>query len=120
MPCDQRLRREERLTQQHEYKTVIRRGRLIWAKTFKAYFLSGKDLERRAGFIAGKGVGGACERNRAKRLLREAYRGIKPGLRPHGFNVVFVARREAAGAHKCLVESEMKGLFDRCGLAVNQ
>ena len=120
MPCDQRLRRDERLTEQYEYKTVIRNGRLIWAETFKAYFLSGKDLERKAGFIAGKGVGGACERNRARRLLKEAYRGLKPGLRPQGFNVVFVARRGAAEAHKCRIEGEMKGLFDQCGLAVKQ
>jgi len=120
LPCDQRLRRDERVTEEYEYKTVIQGGRLIWAKTFKAYFLSGKDLKRKAGFIAGKGVGGACERNRARRLLKEAYRGLKPRLDPTGFNIVFIARRGAAEAHKCRIESEMKGLFDECGLVTRQ
>jgi ribonuclease P protein component len=120
LPCDQRLSRDERITEEYEYKTVIRGGKLIWAETFKAYLLSGRDLERKAGFIAGKGVGGACERNRARRLLKEAYRHLKQGLQPGGFNVVFVARRGAAEAHRCRIETEMKGLFDQCGLVVNQ
>jgi ribonuclease P protein component len=120
LPYDQRLRKRERITEEYEYKTVIQSGRLIRTKTFKAYFLSGKHLERRAGFIAGKGVGGACERNRARRLLREAYRGLKPQLEPQGFNVVFVARRGTAEADKSQIETEMKGMFERCGVAGRQ
>jgi ribonuclease P protein component len=116
LPCDQRLRRRERITEEYEYKTVIHKGRLIRTKTFKAYFLSGEELERKAGFIAGKGVGGACERNRAKRLLRESYRGLKPQLPLRGFEVVFVARRGTAEADKGQIETEMKGMFEQWGV----
>jgi ribonuclease P protein component len=120
LPCDRRLRRSERLTEQYEYKSVIRNGKLIRAKTFKAYFLSGKELERRAGFIAGKGVGGACERNRARRLLKEAYRGLKPRLRSRGFNVVFVAGRGIGEAETSEIAGEMEGIFNRCGVVGKQ
>ncbi len=41
--------------------------------------------------VAGKKCGGAVDRNRLKRLTREALRGFHPWLRP-GHDIVFVVR----------------------------
>ena len=46
----------------------------------------------RAGFTATKRIGGAVERNRAKRRLREAARLMLPALAHPGFDYVFIAR----------------------------
>ena len=46
----------------------------------------------RAGFTATKRIGGAVERNRAKRRMREAARLILPDLAHPGFDYVFIAR----------------------------
>jgi ribonuclease P protein component len=46
----------------------------------------------RAGFTATKRIGGAVQRNRAKRRLREAARLILPELAHPGFDYVFIAR----------------------------
>lgn len=46
----------------------------------------------RTGFTATKRIGGAVERNRAKRRLREAVRQLLPDLAHPGFDYVFVAR----------------------------
>jgi len=46
----------------------------------------------RAGFTATKRIGGAVERNRAKRRMREAARLLLPALASPGFDYVFVAR----------------------------
>jgi len=46
----------------------------------------------RAGFTATKRIGGAVERNRAKRRLREAARLLLPELGSPGFDYVFIAR----------------------------
>jgi len=46
----------------------------------------------RAGFTATKRIGGAVERNRAKRRLREAARLLLPQLGSPGFDYVFIAR----------------------------
>jgi ribonuclease P protein component len=46
----------------------------------------------RAGFTATKRIGGAVERNRAKRRLREAARLLLPELASPGFDYVFIAR----------------------------
>ena len=46
----------------------------------------------RAGFTATKRIGGAVERNRAKRRLREAARLLLPAFASPGFDYVFIAR----------------------------
>ena len=46
----------------------------------------------RAGFTATKRIGGAVERNRAKRRMREAARLVLPQLARPGFDYVFIAR----------------------------
>jgi ribonuclease P protein component len=46
----------------------------------------------RAGFTATKRIGGAVERNRAKRRMREAARLLLPELARPGFDYVFIAR----------------------------
>jgi ribonuclease P protein component len=46
----------------------------------------------RAGFTATKRIGGAVQRNRAKRRMREAARRLLPDLAHPGFDYVFIAR----------------------------
>jgi ribonuclease P protein component len=46
----------------------------------------------RAGFTATKRIGGAVQRNRAKRRMREAARRLLPELARPGFDYVFIAR----------------------------
>jgi ribonuclease P protein component len=118
LPCDRRLRRNERITEQFEYREVIRNGRVVGGRLFKAYLLIGPTAKRKAGFIAGKGVGNACERNRARRLMREAYRQLKPDTKSQGFRVVFVAGRGIATAGFQQVRDDMKGLFSGWQLLV--
>jgi ribonuclease P protein component len=50
------------------------------------------ELLVRAGFTATKRIGGAVERNRAKRRLREAARLLLPAFASPGFDYVFIAR----------------------------
>ena len=118
LSCDRRLRRRDRITEQREYQQVIEKGILRTGKRFKMYSLIDASLNPKAGFIAGKGVGNACGRNRARRLLREAYRELRPDARPLGFRLVFVAGKGIAGARLEDVRSDMRTMLEERGILV--
>ena len=116
MPSEETLKPGERIRKESEYKEVIRNGRLIRGQSFKAYFLLSNRVDRKAGFIAGKRVGNAVARNRAKRLLKETYRRLKVQLPVSGFRVVFVAGSGGAKATLAEIRNEMSWMFEECGL----
>jgi ribonuclease P protein component len=75
------------------------------------------ELERnRYGFAAGKRLGGAVERNRAKRLLREAVRALHPRLTP-GHDIVFIARNTLTPETSLsAVSAQVQQVLQRAGL----
>jgi ribonuclease P protein component len=63
-------------------------------------------------YVAGRKVGGAVERNRARRILRAAFREVAPdGVAGH--DVVLVARDDIRGARSRDLTSEMGELLER-------
>jgi ribonuclease P protein component len=62
--------------------------------------------------VAGRKVGGAVQRNRARRILREAWRQVAP-TRGSSHDVVLVARASIGGASTGDLVDEMTELLDR-------
>lgn len=67
----------------------------------------------RIGFSVGKRIGKAVVRNRTRRLLKEVVRvlNIKPG-----WDIVFIARKSAAGANYHEFREAIGGLLKRASL----
>jgi ribonuclease P protein component len=70
----------------------------------------------RVGVTASRSVGGAVERNRAKRLLREAARHLYPEFQSKGWDMMLVARPKLANAREKEVEEALSTLLERAGL----
>ncbi|HYV15216.1 MAG TPA: ribonuclease P protein component [Conexibacter sp.] len=84
-----------RLSRSAEFDRVFRQGRSQGNRALVLYsFPRGEEGEPRLGLSVSRKVGGAVDRNRVKRLLREAFELESPRL-PEGYDVVLVARPEA-------------------------
>jgi ribonuclease P protein component len=84
-----------RLSRSADFERVYRRGRSQGNRHLVVYaFPRGGDDGPRLGVSVSRKVGGAVQRNKVKRLLREAFRARAGGL-PQDHDFVVVARPEA-------------------------
>ena len=87
-----------RLSRSAEFERVYRQGRSTANRHLILYTFPNATSDRpRLGLSVSRKVGGAVERNRVKRLLREAFALHEQGLRA-GHDVVVVARPSAASS----------------------
>jgi ribonuclease P protein component len=113
--ADERLPRTERLHGRRQWQAVFREGNRLGGRCATLCWRRQEGLSRRAGFSAGQKAGPPVVRNRARRLLREAYRRIRRSI-PCDCHLVFVARPGCAGAEYHEVAREMEHLLRRAGL----
>ena len=98
-----RFPKAARLTRATEFRRVKDHGRswggrfLVLGVLFDARPAASGDSRARIGFITSRRVGGAVERNRVRRRLREIVRQHRPLLRA-GCWLVVIARHTAARA----------------------
>jgi ribonuclease P protein component len=84
-----------RLSRSAEFERVYRQGRSVANRQLVLYtFPTGSEERPRLGLSVSRKVGGAVQRNKVKRLLREAFARIEQGLQA-GQDVVLVARPPA-------------------------
>jgi len=87
---------------------VYRQGRRFAASSFVMY-VRPDESPLRVAVTAGRRIGGAVQRNRAKRRLREAFRRLAGRLSGRG-DVILTARPRALDAAFSEIVSEMERL----------
>jgi ribonuclease P protein component len=117
-PLAQTLRRGQRLTSSALFRETLDHGHVFGAGCFVLFCrFTGTPGSPRVGFFAGRRLGGAVQRNLAKRRLREAYRRLQGGISQEGVRLVFQARRDAARRPFLEVVDEMERVMRRAGVA---
>jgi ribonuclease P protein component len=106
------LPRAHRLTQSRAFQALYRRGRRWEHALAVLHALPRSAGDVRFGVVVGKKVGKAVQRNRVRRLFREALRHQLPALR-RGVHGVWVARPTAAGASFSEIEQAVHDLMER-------
>lgn len=91
------------------FQRLYRQGKSQVTPFFVVYSKKNRLKINRLGITATKKIGNAVERNRAKRVIREAYRLLEPQL-PIGMDIVIVARRKTVFLKMQTVMTALAGL----------
>ena len=97
-----------------KYKSVFGSGRVLKGRLMSAWLLRHPDAGRKAGVVVSrKSFHDAVDRNRAKRIMREAFR-LMEGEMPPDCDWVLVGRSSLKGMRMQDVAAELRWMCGRC------
>lgn len=119
------------ITENHLYQKAYRKGNRKSSSTLGVFVLKDRQAAwlqkkhplkvrvNRIGISASKKVGGAVERNRAKRVIREAYRQIDRELGVKtGYLIVITPYPKAAEVKMQVVKKDLRSCLSRLDMLV--
>jgi ribonuclease P protein component len=115
---EKQVKKQFRLTRSTDFKRVRRFGKSYAHPLVVLYATSSGEPQSRVGVSAGRWVGGAVERNRAKRLLREAVRSLYSQILP-GNDLLLIARAPLPEANLSATQTALLSVLQRAKLITN-
>jgi ribonuclease P protein component len=110
------LKKRYRVRSKTDFQEIYTKGRSVSNKAVVLYVLPVRTAgEPRIGVAAGKKLGSAVIRNRAKRLLREAARDLWPRVKP-GVTMLLIARAGARESTFAEMTARVKEVMSRAGV----
>ncbi len=109
------MKRKFRLTRSTDFKRVRRLGKSYAHPLVVLIVTPNQTAGVRIGVAAGRSVGGAVVRNRAKRRIRACVDGYLPKITP-GWDLIFLARQPIREASYDQIQEGIDRLLKRTGL----
>lgn len=103
------------LRKQKDFTRIYNKGKSKGSKYVVVLYRKNNLTYNRTAFVSSKKVGNSVQRNRSRRLMREAYRSFKDRV-IQGYDIIFVARNTICDAKENDVQRSMYGAVNACGL----
>lgn len=105
----------EKLKKSWEFQRAYKKGNKYWDAYFVIYVYHTQLRRPRLGITVSKKVGKSVQRNRVKRLIREAFRMLKLELH-QDYDIVVVGRNAACYLSVHQVKDSLFKLFHRASI----
>ena len=104
------------LNRNGDFLRLYRRGKSSVSPLLVTYTTANRKGAHRVGITTGKKIGGAVQRNRARRLIRAAFQQLRPRMAQQGWDIVFVARTQTCACSMQQVLRTMEKQLTKLGL----
>ena len=109
------MKRTFRLTLSKDIQRVKHEGKSISHPLLVMVFAMNDLPHNRFAFIASKAIGGAVQRNRAKRRMRALIASYRPSMKP-GYDMIFIARQSLQQADHPALQAAVQELLEKAEL----
>lgn len=103
-----------KIKENYEFRRAYQRGKALVTPYAVVYVYKSRYDNIRLGITAGKKIGKAVSRNRAKRLITAAFRSLLPML-TLGYDYVIVARTRILTVKSTVVEEKFRKVLKEAG-----
>ena len=97
------------------FRYLYAKGKSFVSPSVVVYFVPNRYGKQRLGITTGKKIGKAVKRNRARRVIRVAYRTLLPFLK-EPYDMVIVARTRSVSANAHEVTKDLKHCLKKAGV----
>lgn len=104
--------KESVLRRDEDFNRIYKRGRSTVTRYLVLFYMRNNKEFNRTAFLASKKVGNSVKRNRARRLMREAYRHLLPEIK-EGNDLIIIARNGIVDLKEMDVEKSLKDCLIR-------
>lgn len=103
------------IKENRDFKRIYAKGKSCVGRCVVVYLLRNRLGYNRMGITVSKKLGGAVQRNRVKRIIREAYRQMESGI-AQGYDFVIVSRSRSVKAKMQDIRAELSRVLQGAGI----
>ena len=107
-----------KLKENREFRRAYNRGKVFVTPFAVVYVTKNRTGDVRLGITAGKKIGKAVKRNRAKRVITAAFRQLLPNIK-EGYDFVIVARTRILTVKSTVLQEKIEKLLGEADLLVS-